>query len=159
MEYLSAMKATRVVRRGKGDEKIDHLSVRNHEPAWRWAENDQKLDSIRLTRFIFRNELLYQSQLKPLKGLVTKRGQNGIQVVRGWLVAWQSEYSSYLQLIMAEGEVKSSTALRRAADVIAESPAAMQLRYLQTLNVISAEKNSTIVFPLPTDFLAQLTSK
>ena len=55
--------------------------------------------------------------------------------------------------------MKSSTALRRAADVIAESPAAMQLRYLQTLNVISAEKNSTIVFPLPTDFLAQLTSK
>jgi len=57
------------------------------------------------------------------------------------------------KVIAAEGEQKSSHALKVAADVIAESPAALQLRYLQTLNAISAEKNSTIIFPLPIEIL------
>ncbi|PRD20817.1 UNVERIFIED_CONTAM: Band 7 protein [Trichonephila clavipes] len=60
-----------------------------------------------------------------------------------------------LQVIAAEGEQKASRALKEAAEVIAQSPAALQLRYLQTLNTISAEKNSTIIFPLPIDFLSQ----
>lgn len=59
------------------------------------------------------------------------------------------------QVIAAEGEQKASRALKEAAEVIAQSPAALQLRYLQTLNTISAEKNSTIIFPLPIDFLSQ----
>ena len=54
----------------------------------------------------------------------------------------------------AEGEQNASRALKEAADIIAESPNALQLRYLQTLNSISAEKNSTIVFPLPMELLA-----
>lgn len=58
------------------------------------------------------------------------------------------------QVIAAEGEQKSARALKEAAEVIAQSPAALQLRYLQTLNTISAEKNSTIIFPLPIDFLS-----
>ncbi|KAH9378723.1 hypothetical protein HPB48_013017 [Haemaphysalis longicornis] len=58
------------------------------------------------------------------------------------------------QLIAAEGEQKASRALKEAADTMARSPAALQLRYLQTLNTISAEKNSTIIFPLPLDFFA-----
>jgi hypothetical protein len=58
-----------------------------------------------------------------------------------------------IQVIAAEGEQKASRALKEAADVITESPAAIQLRYLQTLNTISAEKNSTIIFPLPIDVL------
>jgi len=41
----------------------------------------------------------------------------------------------------------ASRALKEAADVISESPGALQLRYLQTLQTISAEKNSTIIFP------------
>jgi erythrocyte band 7 integral membrane protein len=49
----------------------------------------------------------------------------------------------------AEGEQKASRQLKEAADVIAESPIALQLRYLQTLTQISAEKNSTIIFPIP----------
>ena len=57
------------------------------------------------------------------------------------------------KVIAAEGEQKSARALKEAAEVIAQSPAALQLRYLQTLNTISAEKNSTIVFPLPIDFI------
>ena len=58
------------------------------------------------------------------------------------------------KVIAAEGEQKSARALKEAAEVIAQSPAALQLRYLQTLNTISAEKNSTIIFPLPIDFLS-----
>lgn len=57
------------------------------------------------------------------------------------------------KVIAAEGEQKAARALKEAADIMAESPATMQLRYLQTLNTISAEKNSTIIFPLPLEFL------
>ncbi len=59
-------------------------------------------------------------------------------------------------MIGAEGEQKASRALKEAADVINESPSALQLRYLQTLTQISAEKNSTIVFPLPVELLGGL---
>jgi len=57
------------------------------------------------------------------------------------------------KVITAEGERKASQALREAALVISDSPAALQLRYLQTLSNISAEKNSTIVFPVPVDLV------
>jgi erythrocyte band 7 integral membrane protein len=49
--------------------------------------------------------------------------------------------------------MKASRALKEAADTISESPAALQLRYLQTLNSISSEKNSTIIFPIPMDLI------
>ena len=62
-------------------------------------------------------------------------------------------------MIAAEGEMNSSRALKEAAEVIAESPQALQLRYLQTLNAISAEKNSTIIFPLPIELINSLQSK
>ena len=60
------------------------------------------------------------------------------------------------QVIAAEGEHKASRALKDAADVLNESHSALQLRYLQTLSQISAEKNSTIIFPLPIDLLGGL---
>ena len=55
----------------------------------------------------------------------------------------------HVQVIAAEGEHKASRALRLASEVLVESPAALQLRYLQTLTSISAENNSTIVLPVP----------
>lgn len=61
--------------------------------------------------------------------------------------------SAVPQVIAAEGEMNASRALKEASIVISESPAALQLRYLQTLTTIAAEKNSTIVFPLPIDML------
>jgi len=61
------------------------------------------------------------------------------------------------KVIAAEGEHKASRALRHAAEVIVDSPAALQLRYLQTLNSISQENNSTIVFPVPIDIISDLT--
>lgn len=57
-------------------------------------------------------------------------------------------------MIAAEGEQKASRALKEAAEVISESPAALQLRYLQTLNTIASEKNSTIIFPLPMEMFS-----
>merc|ERR1711872_1083167 len=63
------------------------------------------------------------------------------------------------KVIAAEGEQKSSKALKEASDIISTSPAALQLRYLQTLSTISAEKNSTIIFPLPMELLGNLTNK
>jgi erythrocyte band 7 integral membrane protein len=64
-----------------------------------------------------------------------------------------------VQVIAAEGEHKASRALKDAADVIVTSPCALQLRYLQTLSTISAEKNSTIIFPLPVDFIKQMLGR
>jgi erythrocyte band 7 integral membrane protein len=58
------------------------------------------------------------------------------------------------KVIAAEGEQKASRQLKEAADVISESPIALQLRYLQTLTHISAEKNSTIIFPIPVELLS-----
>lgn len=56
-------------------------------------------------------------------------------------------------MIQAEGEHKASNALKVAADTIGGSSAAMQLRYLQAMNQIASEKQSTILFPLPMDFM------
>jgi regulator of protease activity HflC (stomatin/prohibitin superfamily) len=53
----------------------------------------------------------------------------------------------------AEGELQASEKLAQAARIIASEPVTIQLRYLQTLTEIGTEKNSTIVFPLPIDFL------
>jgi len=63
------------------------------------------------------------------------------------------------KVIAAEGEMNAARALKEASDVISESPQALQLRYLQTLQTISAEKNSTIIFPLPIDMLSKAFSK
>ena len=62
-------------------------------------------------------------------------------------------------MIAAEGEQKASSALRAASEMIAASPGALQLRYLQTLNSISAEKNSTIIFPVPLDIFSNFARK
>ena len=61
------------------------------------------------------------------------------------------------KIIAAEGEMKASRGLKEAADIIYDSPIAMQLRYLQTLTQIAAERNSTIIFPIPVEFLQALS--
>ncbi|XP_078464228.1 stomatin-like [Lampetra fluviatilis] len=63
------------------------------------------------------------------------------------------------KVIAAEGEVNASRALKEAAMVLGEAPAALQLRYLQTLSVIASEKNSTIIFPLPMDLISTMMQK
>lgn len=74
-----------------------------------------------------------------------------VQLQRAMAAEAEAAREARAKVIAAEGEQKASKALRNAAEVIAMSPQALQLRYLQTLNSIAAERNSTIVFPLPID--------
>ncbi|MFQ6051879.1 MAG: slipin family protein [Candidatus Hydrothermarchaeota archaeon] len=57
------------------------------------------------------------------------------------------------RIILADGEAQAAEKLRAAAEILSESPASIQLRFLQTLAEISAEKTSTVVFPLPIEFM------
>src|SRR5574337_1608340 len=65
----------------------------------------------------------------------------------------EAERERRSKVIAAEAEFQAAEKLSQAADVIARSPGALQLRYLQTLVEISAEKSSTVVFPLPLDLV------
>jgi regulator of protease activity HflC (stomatin/prohibitin superfamily) len=65
----------------------------------------------------------------------------------------EAERERRAKVINAEGEFQASEKLAAAAEVIGRNPAALQLRYLQTLLEVGADQNSTIVFPLPIDLL------
>jgi regulator of protease activity HflC (stomatin/prohibitin superfamily) len=65
----------------------------------------------------------------------------------------EAERERRAKIIMADGEYQASEKLSQAAQVIGTQPAAIQLRYLQTLTEIAVEKNSTIVFPLPMEIV------
>jgi regulator of protease activity HflC (stomatin/prohibitin superfamily) len=65
----------------------------------------------------------------------------------------EAEREKRAKIIHAEGELEASEKLRQAATVIAGEPITITLRYLQTLTEIAAEKNSTIIFPLPIDLI------
>jgi regulator of protease activity HflC (stomatin/prohibitin superfamily) len=71
----------------------------------------------------------------------------------------EAEREKRAKIIHAAGELEASEKLAQAAEVIGRAPEAMTLRYLQTLTEIAAEKNSTIVFPLPIDLLGRLFPK
>lgn len=68
----------------------------------------------------------------------------------------EAEREKRAKIIHASGELDASEKLSQAAAVIATEPVAITLRYLQTLTEIAAEKNSTIIFPLPIDLLQVL---
>jgi regulator of protease activity HflC (stomatin/prohibitin superfamily) len=68
----------------------------------------------------------------------------------------EAERERRAKVIHAEGEYQAAHRLSEAATVIGRAPAAIQLRYLQTLSEIGAEQNSTIVFPLPIDLVKPL---
>jgi regulator of protease activity HflC (stomatin/prohibitin superfamily) len=78
------------------------------------------------------------------------------QMIRALARQAEAERERRAKIIHAEGEYSASEKLAMAAEVIQKQPAAIQLRYLQTLVEIGAEKNSTIVFPLPLDIIASL---
>ncbi len=71
----------------------------------------------------------------------------------------EAERERRAKVIHAEGEYQAATKLREAADEIAKSPIALQLRYLQTLNEIAAENNSTTIFPLPIELIQPFLQK
>ena len=65
----------------------------------------------------------------------------------------EAEREKRAKIIHAEGEFQASEQLAHAAQVIGSQPMTLQLRYLQTLTEIAVEKNSTIIFPLPLEFV------
>ena len=65
----------------------------------------------------------------------------------------EAEREKRAKIIHAEGEMQASEQLANAADRISQNPTTLQLRYLQTLTEIATEKNSTILFPLPINFI------
>jgi len=78
------------------------------------------------------------------------------QMIRAIARQAEAERERRAKIIHAEGEVAAAANLERAAEMLARSPAAIQLRYLQTLVEIGSEKNTTVVFPLPMDILSSL---
>jgi regulator of protease activity HflC (stomatin/prohibitin superfamily) len=71
----------------------------------------------------------------------------------------EAEREKRAKIIHADGELQASEKLAGAANVIATEPIAITLRYLQTLTEIAAEKNSTIIFPLPIELMNLLKPK
>jgi len=75
------------------------------------------------------------------------------QLQRAMAAEAEASRKARAKVIAAEGEMNASLKLKEAADTINDSPAAMQLRYLQTLNTVSAQNNHTVVFPLSLELM------
>jgi regulator of protease activity HflC (stomatin/prohibitin superfamily) len=71
----------------------------------------------------------------------------------------EAEREKRAKIIHADGEYAASEKLTKAAEIISTQPQALQLRFLGTLTDIAAEKNSTIIFPLPIDFMKAFMGK
>jgi len=78
------------------------------------------------------------------------------QMIRAIARQAEAERERRAKVIHAEGEYTAAEKLAMAAEVIQKQPAALQLRYLQTLVEIGAEKNTTVVFPMPIDIITSL---
>jgi regulator of protease activity HflC (stomatin/prohibitin superfamily) len=66
----------------------------------------------------------------------------------------EAERERRAKVIHADGEFQASAKLAEAAQILGTQPAALQLRYLQTLTEIGVEKNTTVIFPLPIDIIS-----
>lgn len=78
---------------------------------------------------------------------------------RAMAIQAQAERERRAKIISAEGEYSASERLTSAAQIMSQAPGAMQLRYLQTLTEIAADKNSTIIFPLPIELLSAFVGR
>src|SRR5579863_4955849 len=78
------------------------------------------------------------------------------QMIRAIARQAEAERERRAKIIHAEGEASAAQNLEKAAETMARQPAAIQLRYLQTLVEIGSEKNTTVVFPLPMDILSSV---
>lgn len=80
-------------------------------------------------------------------------------MVRAIAAQAESERARRAKVIHAEGEAQAAQKLREAAEVLAQQPVAVQLRYLQTLLDVAGKNTSTIIFPVPVDMLKTLVAK
>ena len=79
-----------------------------------------------------------------------------LRFVRAIAKQAEAERIRRAKVIDAEGELQASERLAEAGRILSQHPEAMQLRYLTGLQNIASERSSTIVFPLPMDFLSRL---
>ncbi|HYN20208.1 MAG TPA: slipin family protein [Thermoanaerobaculia bacterium] len=77
-----------------------------------------------------------------------------VEMQRAMAKQAEAEREKRAKIIHAAGELEASVKLAEAAEIISKNAVTLQLRYLQTLTEISAEKNSTIIFPLPMDLIS-----
>lgn len=103
----------------------------------------------------FLKGLFYSNQVERVEVKDVRLPQ---QLQRAMAAEAEATREARAKVIAAEGEHKAAKALKEASDIISESPTALQLRYLQTLTHISAEKNSTIIFPLPLELMRGMIS-
>lgn len=71
----------------------------------------------------------------------------------------EAERERRAKIVHADGEFQAAERLAAAAQILQSQPSALQLRYLQTLTEIAAEKNNTIIFPLPMDMMTAFSSQ
>ncbi len=71
----------------------------------------------------------------------------------------EAERERRAKVIHAEGEKQAAVALLEAAQMLSKEPAAMQLRYLQTLTQVANDRTNTVIFPVPSDILDGLIRK
>jgi regulator of protease activity HflC (stomatin/prohibitin superfamily) len=82
-----------------------------------------------------------------------------IEMQRAMAKQAEAERERRAKVVHAQGEFQASEQLSAAAKVISENPIALQLRYLQTLTEVAADKNSTILFPVPIDIIKAFMPK
>ena len=81
-----------------------------------------------------------------------------VQLQRAMAAEAEAAREAKAKVIAAEGEMNASVKLKEAADIMSSAPNTMKLRYLQTLTAISAEKNSTVVLPIPLELFRKVIS-
>ena len=79
-----------------------------------------------------------------------------VEMQRAMAKQAEAEREKRAKIIHAEGEKMASISLAEAAQRMGSNPVTLQLRYLQTLTEVAAEKNSTLIFPIPIDFMKSL---
>lgn len=82
-----------------------------------------------------------------------------VEMQRAMAKQAEAERERRAKVTHAEGEFESAEILTNAAEILSQTPTAVQLRFLQSLVEVSAEKNSTIVFPIPIDLLSPFINK
>ena len=82
-----------------------------------------------------------------------------VEMQRAMAKQAEAERERRAKVVHAEGEFESAEVLTDAAKILSETPTAVQLRFLQALVEVSAEKNSTVIFPIPIDLLSPFINK
>jgi regulator of protease activity HflC (stomatin/prohibitin superfamily) len=92
----------------------------------------------------------------PMRRLRQTSDLASLEMQRAMAKQAESEREKQAKIIHASGELEASKQLTEAAHTLQSQPVALHLRYLQTLVEIAAEKNSTLIFPVPIDWMRAL---